>query len=301
MSKTQWRSIGLVLSFVLGFAFYEQLAGLRWVTPYSIGLMLFFSFIGLDVAKLRPQKSHLRLMLFLQLSWLLAWGIPALCGYPMHAEAFFFCAAAPIATASPVIISLMKGRVEYMTTAMLLSHITFILIIPLVLPFVVQAEGSGYFELVTMVLRQVGLLLLLPFLMVVIIRALYPKSKAWGGRLGNLSLLVWIFNLTIITASGVENISSKGLTFTDIWPLAAGAAVICALGFFGGYRLGRPELSKEFSQGLGQKNTILTLFIASQPYAHPLAYVAPAFYVIFHNMANAVQISLAARRQRRGE
>ncbi len=298
MSKSQWRSIGLILSFALGFTFHEQLAALRGITPYSIAVMLFLSFIGIEKQKLRPERSHIALLLLLQLSWIIAWGIPYLLGYPILAESLFFCAAAPIATASPVIMSLMRGRVEYITTAMLLSHLAFVLVIPLILPLVLDAQQTSYWELMGMILRQFAFLLLLPSMIVILTRYIIPSSKQWGKACGSFSLMLWMFNLTIISAAGLSNILSMKLTWSDVYPLALGAALVCVTSFLLGYRLGRPHLCKEFSQGLGQKNNILTLFIASQSYAHPLAYVAPAFYVIFHNIANAIQIMLAARREK---
>ncbi len=293
MSKTQWRSIGLVLAFTMGACLHSQLSPLRSIIPYSIALMLFLSFIGIEQAKLKPQRSHLFLILLLQLGWIAAWGIPALLGLSILSESLFFCAAAPIATASPVIISLIRGKVEYMTTAMLLSHVAFILIIPLVLPFILETSGTSYFSLLIELLQEFALLLLLPSCLVILTRYLIPSSREWGKRSANVSLIIWIFNLTIITATGTQNILSMQLTLHDLYPMAIGAFIICALGFTLGYWLGKPDYAREFSQGLGQKNTILTLYIASQPYAHPLAYVAPAFYVIFHNLANAIQIALA--------
>jgi BASS family bile acid:Na+ symporter len=84
-------------------------------------------------------------------------------------------------------------------------------------------------------------------------------------------------------------------------PMAIGAVVVCAIGFIAGYRLGYPDLKRECSQALGQKNTILTLYIAGQSYATPLAYIGPVFYVFCHNTANAIQLYLAAREQKRNK
>ncbi len=295
MSKAQWRSIGLVLAFTLGAIFHTQLVHLRDIIPYSIALMLFLSFIGIEREKLKPQRSHLFLLLLLQLGWVVAWGIPYLLGYRVLSESLFFCAAAPIASASPVIIALIRGKVEYMTTAMLLSHLAFILIIPLVLPFILETADASYWMLITQLFQEFALLLLLPSSLVILMRYLIPSSREWGKKNANLSLIIWIFNLTVITATGTQNILAMNLSFHDLYPMALGALIICALGFTLGYHLGKPHYAREFSQGLGQKNTILTLYIASQSYAHPLAYVAPAFYVIFHNLANAIQIALASK------
>ncbi len=298
MNKNHWRSLGLLLAFVVGSIFHDQIAAHREWLPYSICLMLFLSFIGIDTQKLQPEKSHLYLLLLLQASWIISWGVPYLLGFPIVAEAFFFCAVAPIATASPVIISILKGRVEYITTAMLLSHMSFILLMLFLFPHIINTEGVPYTDMVIDLLGEFSIIILLPALVVFILRLFLPSCKSWAARCAPYTLIIWCINLTIVAASGTVNIIDMHLSFLDIFPLALGAAIICAICFILGYKLGKPlGLAKEFSQGLGQKNTILTLYIASQPYSHPLAYVAPAFYVIYHNIANAIQIARSSAKE----
>ena len=170
---------------------------------------------------------------------------------------------------------------------------------PLILPFVVDAPGLGYVDFLLLVLYQLMLALGAPALISFLLRVCYPPCKLWAPKLRDYSLAIWIVNLTIVSAAGTHRLLQMDYGFTDIWPIALGAMSICALGFIGGYWLGYPCLKRECSQALGQKNTILTLYIAGQPYATPLAYIGPAFYVFFHNIANAIQLSLAMREQKK--
>lgn len=293
------RSICMVLAFVVGGFFHDALDDFKYLLPIGIGLMLSITFVSLDTARLKPQRMHLWLMLALQVFAVAFWGIARLLGHPILAEGLYYCAAAPIASASPVIINLLKGDVEFSTTAMVMSQVVFAIITPFLLPLVVHDPSLSYLEIARQVAEQIASILLAPALISFALRWLYPPSIHWGAKLRDFSLGVWIFNLTLISAVGTTRVLSMGYAWQDMLPMVLGAAVVCLTGFIGGYWLGYPRLKRECSQALGQKNTVLTLFIAGQSFASPLAYVAPVFYVFFHNMANAIQITLSNREKKK--
>lgn len=292
------RSICMVLAFVVGGLFHDSIDDYQYLLPIGIGVMLSITFVSLDARRLKPKRMHLWLMLALQLFALCFWGMARLLGYPILAEGVYYCAAAPIASASPVIINLLRGDVEFSTTAMVLSQVVFALVTPFVLPFVVHDSSLSYFEISYQVAEQIASILLAPALFSIVLRWIYPPSIHWGVKLRDFSLGVWIFNLTLISAVGTTRVLTMGYTRTDLLPMVLGAAVVCLAGFVVGYWLGYPHLKRECSQALGQKNTVLTLFIAGQSFATPLAYVAPVFYVFFHNVANAIQITLSNREKK---
>ncbi len=297
--KQQLRSCLMVLSFIIGGIFHAQICDFGWLLPFGITIMLTITFLGLDTAQLRPRWLHLWLLLALQAVWVLAWGAARLCGYPVLAEAVYYCGAAPIASAAPIIVHLLRGNVGFITTAMVLSQVVFAVLTPFVLPFVVNSDSLSYTELMLMVAQQIGLVLGVPAVAATCLRLLYPASKQWSARLKDVSLGIWNFNLIVVSAIGTHRILQMNYSLWDMLPMALGAVVVCAVGFLTGYRIGYPSLKRECSQALGQKNTILTLYIAGQGYATPLAYIGPVFYVFCHNMANAIQLSLAAREQKR--
>ncbi len=289
------RSICMVLAFVVGGLFHDEIDDFKWLLPFGIGLMLSITFVSLDTTRLKPQRMHLLLMVVLQIFALFFWGVAYAAGYPVLAEGLYYCAAAPIASASPVIINLLRGDVEFSTTAMVMSQVVFAAITPFLLPLVVHDSSFSYVQIALQVAEQIATILLAPALLSVIIRLIYPPSCMWGAKLRDFSLTIWIFNLTLISAVGATRVLNMGYSWVDMLPMVAGAALVCFMGFVGGYWLGYPRLKRECSQALGQKNTVLTLFIAGQSFATPLAYVAPVFYVFFHNVANAIQISLSQR------
>lgn len=285
----------MVLAFIVGGFFHESISQLLWLLPLGITMMLGITFIGVDTRKLKPTWKHLAVLLGIQCIGLGSWFIVRSMGHPVLAESMYYCGAAPIAAAIPVIVSLLKGDMEFTVTAMLLSHAVFAVLTPFILPFVVHASEMGYVEFMGVVARQLTTVLAAPALLAVLLRWIYPPCKAWGAKLKDVSLGFWIINLTIISACGTQRIVQMDYTIHDMWPMVLGSFLVCATGFISGYWLGYPRLKRECSQALGQKNTVLTLYIAGQSYATPLAYIGPVFYVFFHNIANAIQLFLAAR------
>ena len=297
--KRHIRSISMVIAFLVGGIFHRPLSGLGAWLPASVALMLSITFLGINTSKLKPRRMHLWLLLWIQMIGVGFWGITRLLGFPVLAESLFFCGIAPVAIAAPVIVNLLKGNVEFTTTAMVLSQIVFGVITPLLMPFVVQVEGFCYTELAATVAMQLGTVLGIPAIIAIVLRMVYPPSKEWTGKLRDVSLGIWIVNLTIIAGVGTQRILEMNISWWNMLPIVLGSLIVCVTGFVSGYKLGGAELKRECSQCLGQKNTILTLYIASQWYVHPLAYIGPAFYVFFHNIANALQIALANREQNR--
>lgn len=293
--KKHIRSISMIVAFLVGGLFHKQLAPFGVLLPASVALMLSITFMGIDTARLKPRRMHIWVLSCIQLIGMGGWSIAKMLGYPVLAESLFFCGIAPVAIAAPVIVNLLKGDVEFTTTAMVLSQIVFGLLTPLLMPLVVQVEGFCYSELALEVALQLATVLGIPAAVAIVMRWLYPPCKGWTAKLRDVSLGIWIMNLTIIAGVGTQRVLEMQLSWWDMLPLVLGSLLVCIIGFVAGYRLGGRELKRECSQCLGQKNTILTLYIASQWYVHPLAYIGPAFYVFFHNMANALQIALANR------
>lgn len=297
--KQQIRSISMVLAFLVGGIFHSGIAPLNVLLPVGIAVMLSITFIGIDTARLKPRLMHLWVLLGIEAIGLGAFALARLCGQPTLAEALYYCGCAPIAAAAPIIMVLLKGDLEFITTGMLLSHGVFALLTPFILPLVVHDAQLGYVEFMLMVARQLATVLAAPAVIAVTLRLLYQPCRLWAPKLKDVSLGIWIFNLTIISATGIDRIIAMDYSIAQMWPMAAGSALVCATGFIGGYWLGYPTLKRECSQSLGQKNTVLTLYIASQSYATPLAYLGPVFYVFYHNIANAIQLALATREEKK--
>ncbi len=85
-----------------------------------------------------------------------------------------------------------------------------------------------------------------------------------------------------------------------LW-LAGLSLAVCCGQFYIGRRIGARCGDKiAGAQGLGQKNTVLAIWMALT-YLHPIASVAPATYVAWQNTINSAQLYFKTRRDARRE
>lgn len=69
--------------------------------------------------------------------------------------------------------------------------------------------------------------------------------------------------------------------------------------FYAGRKIGSVYGDKvSGAQGLGQKNTVLAIWMALT-YLHPIASVAPASYVVWQNIINSTQIALKDKKNKK--
>jgi BASS family bile acid:Na+ symporter len=72
--------------------------------------------------------------------------------------------------------------------------------------------------------------------------------------------------------------------------LAVVALLCCVIQFALGRRIGERYGDRvSGAQGLGQKNTVLAIWMALT-YLHPIASIAPASYVVWQNIINSAQL-----------
>lgn len=84
--------------------------------------------------------------------------------------------------------------------------------------------------------------------------------------------------------------------FTEIM-IAVGALAACCLQFFFGKTIGSIYNDRiSGGQALGQKNTILAIWMA-HTYLNPLSAVAPGSYVLWQNIINSWQLWKKRKRE----
>lgn len=109
-------------------------------------------------------------------------------------------------------------------------------------------------------------------------------------KISGASFYLWGISLTIVTAVTVDTLiknTDKGVI--EILTILIGL-ITCCLQFYLGKRIGsRYNERISGGQGLGQKNTILIIWI-SQVYLNPVASLAPCSYVIWQNILNSWQL-----------
>jgi BASS family bile acid:Na+ symporter len=221
-----------------------------------------------------------------------AWGLGWSVGGRDIALAAFFAGITPTAIAAPVIISFLKGKVEYVVASFLLTNVMIAALLPLLLPIVLGRPTPEAFAQVS---TSVGIVVFLPMLVAWTVRALHRPAAQWPGRLRNLSFGMWVLAMFLITANASEFIRRhREVPLRVLVQIAVVSLLVCIANFALGRLIGGREFPREASQSLGQKNTTFTIYLALA-YASPLVALGPTCYVIWHNLWNSWQLHRAGR------
>jgi BASS family bile acid:Na+ symporter len=263
-----------------------QAGWIRWI----LSAMLFLGFSGMPLGRLRPEKAHLRLLLawpfFMALGWSLLW--------PFGRDARLaglLVAATPTATAAPVITGLLGGDVGFVSVSLLGSN----LISAFLLPPLLSLAGGGQIPSTSSFLARTLALVLVPLALAAIARRV-PGTSGSLARWRRLSFPLWLAALVLAGAKTSEFLRTHPTEIGTVFAIAAGSALLCSLHFLAGRELGGKDRALEAGQSLGQKNTMLTLWLGLSAFG-PVPALGPAFYVLWHNVWNAFQMARSGIRR----
>lgn len=224
--------------------------------------------------------------------------VGALCVYallapfdPVVSQGVFICVFCPTATAAPVITGMLGGSVTRVATYSLFSNVAVALLAPLMLPEICPEAHISFGEAMTMIASGVLPLILGPLFVALLMRRYAPRLHRTIATRQSLSFYIWAFALIIVVGNAVSFMVSEPLSAVpEMLLLAGGALAVCVAQFAVGRRIGGHFGDMvSGAQSLGQKNTVLAIWIALN-YMSPLASVAPAAYVAWHNIVNSWQI-----------
>ncbi|MDE6379502.1 MAG: transporter [Muribaculaceae bacterium] len=280
----------LPIAMLGGILFYPWMGYVQFLSPYLIFTMLFITYCRLDF-------RHISLGTFqwvlLGVQMLIAAAAYFVLVWANHtvAEGVFICVFIPTATAAPVICAMLGGSLPKLATYSLLCNVFVAVVGPFVLALVGDTE-YGFLESFLMILRMVMPLLLGPIVASLLIRNVLPKFHEAVKNHQSVSFYLWAVSLFIIVGGCVSFIINHYRPddlWTMIW-LAFGALVVCLIQFKIGRMVGR-RFGDPVSggQGMGQKNTVLAVWIALA-YMNPVASIAPASYIAWQNIINSWQI-----------
>lgn len=285
------RTAAILSAMTLG-AFVPQAHVLSGAIRWLVMAMLFLVFLQTRLSRSALQRSHFVLLGMNIALGFAAWALGWIVGGRDIALAAFFCGITPTAIAAPVIISFLRGRVDYVVATFLLTNIGIPALLPLLLPIVL---GRATPEAFAQVLGSVGLVVFVPMLTAWLVRALYPPATDWPGRFRNLSFGMWVTSLFLITSNASNFLRQHAdMPHRLLIEIALTTLVVCIANFAVGRWIGGREFGREASQSLGQKNTTFTIYLALT-YATPLVALGPTFYVVWHNLWNSWQLHRAGR------
>lgn len=283
---------GLMIAFAVG-AIFPGLHILSPLLPYMVGVMLTITLLGMEVQQLRPQRLHILIIISNICIGLGFWAALRGAGYEQLAEAAFFAGITGEAASTPVVVSMLGGKSEFAAVGLVLSSVSASIAIPLLTPFILILPSGieiSRLEVFGAVVEQVAAMLLAPCIIAGLLRKLHPASKGWAARLSMFSLGLWLCCMAMVSATGVTRVQQAGAGWEQVAPIAAVVAVMCAVGFLLGRKIGGKSYALECGQCLGQKNATVGIYL-SLCYASPLVFLGPTLYLLCQHIFNTWQMA----------
>lgn len=283
------KSYMMPIAMTLGVIFHNQVGVLSFLIPYLIFIMLLFTYSKLSLSGLRFTRMHFYLIAF-QIVGSAAVYLALRPFNEILAQGVMICVLAPTATAAPVIAGMLRGNVASLTAYSLISNFTVALFAPLFFSFVGYNE-LPFFVSVLEISKKVAVLLISPFVLALLINKFLPKTGKTIRHFSGISFYLWSLALIVVTGRTVQFVIDQGMD--HFWvEVAMGvlALVVCLTQFLTGRRIGRKyDDTVAGGQGLGQKNTVLAIWMA-QTFLNPISSIAPGAYVLWQNMFNSWQV-----------
>jgi BASS family bile acid:Na+ symporter len=256
------------------------------MVQYLLMTMLFFAFLDIEINPKNFHKGVLWILLANLVVAFIAYEAFSLIS-PQLGIAAFITAIAPTAISSTVIVNFIKGRVDFIIAAVLLTNITMALVVPIVLPYVVGAQVQiSTWE----VLQPVLVTVFTPLILARFVSHLPNTIQQPLRSAKKLAFPVWIVNLFIVSAKASDFVLRENTgSLVVLGQIALASLVICTVNFAFGALLGGRSYWQESSQALGQKNNSFSIWVALT-FVSPLVAMGPTFYVLYHNLYNTWQI-----------
>lgn len=281
----------LPLAMLCGLLFHPWLEAVAWVVPYLIFTMLTITF-----CRVRPRQFELSTMLWIMLAIQLAGSaVVFLVLRPFSldvAQAIFICVLCPTATAAPVVTGMLGGSVPRVAAYSVLCNLAVALLAPLLFVWVGEgAAAMSFADEFKSVALQVAPLIVLPLALAFGLYFFAPKVHSAIGSVQGVSFYLWAVSLVVVVGRAVAFILAEpAAAIPEMIVIALGAGVVCVLQFAAGCRIGRRYGDAvSGAQGLGQKNTVLAIWMALT-YLNPIASIGPAAYIVWQNSINSAQL-----------
>ena len=281
----------LPLAMLCGLLFHPWLEAVAWVVPYLIFTMLTITF-----CRVRPRQFELSTMLWIMLAIQLAGSaVVFLVLRPFSldvAQAIFICVLCPTATAAPVVTGMLGGSVPRVAAYSVLCNLAVALLAPLLFVWVGEgAAAMSFADEFKSVALQVAPLIVLPLALAFGLYFFAPKVHSAIGSVQGVSFYLWAVSLVVVVGRAVAFILAEpAAAIPEMIVIALGAGVVCVLQFAAGRRIGRRYGDAvSGAHGLGQKNTVLAIWMALT-YLNPIASIGPAAYIVWQNSINSAQL-----------
>ena len=289
----------LPIAMIGGVVLHDVIAQVAFFTPYLIFAMLVITFCKVKPSEFRITPLSWSLLL-IQIGGAIASYFAIAPFNSIVAQGVMICFLCPTASAAPVVTGMLGGSVPRVTTFSVMSNIAVAILAPIL--FVqfssihTDVSFSAMMNASLEILKKVTPLLLLPMLIAFVVRRISPKACNTIATHQSASFYLWAIALFIVVGRAVSFIINEpSEEIPSMIMIAVGAGIACCLQFWLGRKIGYLCGDKiAGAQGLGQKNTILAIWMALT-WLHPLASVGPAAYIAWQNIINSAQLYKAAK------
>lgn len=280
----------LPIAMVLGILLHNYINLVAGLSPCLIFLMLLITF-----CKISPNDFHLSRFIWILLSVQIIGAVIAyLVIAPFSkdiAQGAFICIFCPTATAAPVITGLLGGSITLLATYSLISNISVAILAPFLFSLMGSDSDIEFSSSILTIGSKVFPLILSPLALALLLRAYMPKVHKQIANRQSLSFYLWALALIIVVGNAVSFIMQEPADkIPEMVVIALVSLATCCLQFYIGRKIGRRFGDKiSGAQGLGQKNTVLAIWMALT-YLNPISSVGPAAYVAWQNTINSIQL-----------
>lgn len=290
-----WTLLFAIIIGIIGAEWWNILAtSFTWLLPSIIFLMLILSLSKIEDA--RPQKIKLH-VIFIILQTII--GISFYYIFKSYnlflAQGLIMIIFGAAANASPVVVSLMGGKIDFSARYVLIDHIYIAIIAPILFPLLGNgAEGNFLVDFLTIV-KKIIPTVVLPLAIILTLKRFSPKTINAIRKVATLSYYFWAFAITLIIGQAFYQFINSDIEISFILK-AVVLAFACFLFQWGIGRYVGSKFDETISggQALAQKNVILSIWLA-QMYFSPEVIWLPICYILAQNTINSIQISLARK------
>lgn len=302
MSLRKLKPWMLPIAIVGGMLLHEPLSAVAFVSPWLIFVMLLITFCRVNPTDIHHQwQSHRSELIGLLAVQTIAAPLLYLLCLPMGplvAQGAYLCVLCPTATAAPVVTGMLGGSVARVATYSILCNVATAVIAPFALTIIDSGAQVDFMTACLLIARKVGPLILGPLLIAFAMRKFAPKMHHRIANHQSISFYLWATALFIIVGNAVGMVIHEPADQIPAMILLSGVALASCIGqFWLGRKIGRMNSDTiSGAQGLGQKNTVLAIWLATT-YLNPITSVAPAAYIIWQNIINSAQLMRKASAQ----
>lgn len=286
----------LPIAMIGGILFHDIIAQVAFITPYLIFTMLFITFCKVKPNEFKVARLSLPL-LAIQIGGAVISYFAIAPFNTVVAQGVMICFLCPTATAAPVVTGMLGGSVSQVASYSIICNATVAILTPFFFTtFANQTVEMSILDSQLSILLHVAPLLLLPMIVAFTLQWIAPKVSSSIANRQGISFYLWSTALFIVVGRAVSFVINEPADeIPTMTAIALGSAIVCCTQFWAGRKIGFIFGDKVAgAQALGQKNTILAMWLALT-WLHPLASVGPAAYIAWQNIINSAQIYRAVK------